>query len=129
MQNRYTIAKYVPDVFRFEPRNIGVIFWAMGGIIDSRFLTPEQAQFVSDKKNYQRWLDYWRRELELPEIRPRRSEPVARTNSEFLAALELTGKDNYILMGCGQVGEEVTPGNIERITDELFQQLVSIPRV
>jgi hypothetical protein len=34
---KYFLAKYIPDMHRFEPRNIGVVIWSPSGI-EARFL-------------------------------------------------------------------------------------------
>ena len=36
-KTQYLLAKYIPDMHRFEPRNIGVIVWSPDGI-EARFL-------------------------------------------------------------------------------------------
>jgi hypothetical protein len=30
---RYLIANYIPDLRRMEPRNIGVVLWALGAVV------------------------------------------------------------------------------------------------
>jgi predicted RNA-binding protein with RPS1 domain len=75
---RFLIAKYVPDVFRNEPRNIGVVLWTPDGVA-ARFLgekpdAPGEVddadipEFVNSKHAYKQWVRYWRRELGKPAV-------------------------------------------------------------
>jgi hypothetical protein len=70
MSAQYWIAQYVPDVFRNEPRNIGV-FVAVGNDRSGRFIGEDDDQIVDGRKlrGYaypdvvRQWIAYWRREL------------------------------------------------------------------
>lgn len=80
MSARYWIAQYVQDVFRNEPRNVGVLV-AVGNDVAGRFLGENEDGIIDGRrlKNfpypdvYRQWITYWRRELakghvaELPE--------------------------------------------------------------
>lgn len=47
---RYLVAKYVPDLRRMEPKNIGVVVWS-DGVVAARFAAecPEKSGTVDDR--------------------------------------------------------------------------------
>lgn len=83
----YFIAQHIPDVFRREPRNVGV-FVEFGGQWAARFF-GESAPAVVDRRKikglqypgvYAQWIKYWRRTLD----RQRDIELIKRTaNGNF----------------------------------------------
>jgi len=79
---KYLLAKYIPDLHRFEPRNIGVIVWSPLGI-EARFLAeypnrPGEVDgrsipgFVTSASAYKQWVRYWRDAISGTSIRPTR---------------------------------------------------------
>ena len=70
MNAKYWIAQYVSDVFRNEPRNVGV-FVAIPGGVAGRFIGESDDKSVDGRRLrafaypevYRQWLDYWREEL------------------------------------------------------------------
>jgi hypothetical protein len=66
--SRYFVAKHVPDLLRYEPRNVGVVLWTPSGTwarflgeddyghLDSRRLPA----FVGDPHTFREWIIYWR---------------------------------------------------------------------
>ena len=109
---RYFLAKYVPDLTRMEPRNVGVIVWTPEGV-DARFLaeTPDRPgevdgrsipSFVTNAQAYKQWVAYWRKELDRWEIEPTRGGPaVPRSSPDFLDALARKGRGNFLLTSAG----------------------------
>lgn len=75
MSATYWIARYVPDTFRNEPRNVGVVV-ALNGVVAARFL-GERADGVFDGRLlrglshpqvYGQWRAYWRSKLNVPAL-------------------------------------------------------------
>src|SRR5512140_1749356 len=94
---RYLVAKYVPDPFRMEPRNIGVVVWADGQIA-ARFLGENGSEasrirlpnrlHVSDRRQYEKWIRYWRHQLSMPALtRGSDGMTAGRETPEFLEIL------------------------------------------
>jgi hypothetical protein len=71
---RYLVAKYISDLQRMEPRNIGIVVCASGvtcarflgekpgrpGHVDGRKVPP----FVTSVAAYKQWIEFWRGEFE-----------------------------------------------------------------
>ena len=61
---RLLIAKYVPDLRRMEPKNIGIIVWAADGAVAARFAgeeingryTVKPPKIANSRKAYRDWL-------------------------------------------------------------------------
>jgi hypothetical protein len=121
---RFLIAKYIPDVFRNEPRNIGVVLWTPDGVA-ARFLgekpdapgvVDESAipPFIASAVAYKQWVRYWRRELAKADGTP-----------ESLETIRQTGASNYLLADGGIVNPLSTP-HLPTLLSQLFQQLVAL---
>jgi hypothetical protein len=114
----YLVAKYVLDLRRMEPRNIGVIVWA-GGAVGARFLAERSEQpgevdgrsvaaFVTSPNAYKQWVRFWRRELDKPAVRLLTGgEPVVRSSPDYLKALAASGRGNFQLVVGGQLLDPV----------------------
>src|SRR5262245_34785589 len=64
---RYAVAKYVPDLLRQEPRNIGVFVIGnedaasrLLGETSSGALDLRRVPFVNDRSVYAEWYAYWK---------------------------------------------------------------------
>ncbi len=123
---RFMIAKYIENVARMEPRNIGIVAW-LNGTVDSRFLAVTEISFVRAKKNYSRWVDYWMCELGKPELIVPRRQPVLRTDPEYLKYFQATGEGNYQFGSPGEVLDDVPGEDLGKVVDYLFSELV-LPR-
>ncbi len=130
---RYLIAKYIPDMFRNEPRNIGVVLWSDAGIrakfwgsddfggIDKRRIP----KFVSSKSAYSQWIETWYRIIKKPKIEYiGRSESELSTCSKSLDALITTSNGNYFLQNGGEVFQPVNADNVSDALNFLYQTLV-----
>jgi hypothetical protein len=130
---RYLIAKYIPDLARYEPRNIGVILWCESGVrarfwasdaygnVDGR----EVPGFVASTPAYQQWVNTWFRLINSKQIEYIGKSGVEDIRSPaFLEALLTTSNGNYILQPGGELFEEITRANIAGATDFLYQSLV-----
>ncbi|MGP0067620.1 MAG: hypothetical protein ACLQGP_28995 [Isosphaeraceae bacterium] len=132
---RYLIAKYVPDLRRMEPRNIGVIVWTPGAM-DARFVAekldrPGQLDgrsipsFVTSADALRQWVGFWRREIEKPEIEPvTGGTRVARSSPEFLSALMSGNRGNFQLVEGGFLLDPLEPEELPALADHLYGTLV-----
>lgn len=129
----YLIAKYVPDLFRNEPINIGVVAW-LDGQVGSRFLgekttgaidlrsVPSQ---ITSRSNYRQWVSTWKKMLDMDSVKViGTSQLIEKANRNFLTAIQSSGRGNYVLEPGGQIMEEVIGSELPNIVDFLFERLV-----
>lgn len=122
---RFLIAKYVRDLDRMEPRNIGVFLWARGSI-SAKFLEDgAAAAFVSEMDVYSRWVKYWTKAIATGQIQPRRGAPVPISDPASLDALLATQKGNYILTDAGELMESIRKRDSSKAVEFLFRELVA----
>ncbi len=129
----YLIAKYIPDMRRMEPRNIGIILWSEGAIA-ARFmgesfggqLVDHVPSFIGakSKKVYVQWINHWRRHLRKTSIVLRSGQKVERASDNFLAAFRTKSRDNYVLVNGGVLLDQVRPEDMQDTIDYLFDKLV-----
>jgi hypothetical protein len=132
---QYLIAKYIPDLQRVEPRNIGVIIWAPSAVearfvaekydrpgeVDGRSIPP----FVTSASAYKQWIRYWRDELQKVEIAPIAGGPkVSQGSRDYLAALQSSSKGNFVLVEGGYLLDEVDADALPAVADQLYATLV-----
>jgi len=123
---RYLLVKYAPDLLRMEPRNIGLFLWHDGKIA-ARFMSPDSVKFVSDRRNYQDWVDYWMEMVTAGVILDRRGGDVDVSCEKCLDALLSTQDGNYLVVDSGFVAAKLHESQIEAAADSLFRELVSPP--
>lgn len=134
---RYLVAKYVPDIYRNEPVNIGVLTW-IDGRVCSRFLGQKndgtidgRAAGISGRiksaQNYKQWIESWVTRLQGSHLQTREHGVVKSDSSEFLTALATYGGGNYLLESGGEIMDEPSPDEVSSVTDYLFNTLVGIP--
>jgi hypothetical protein len=130
---RYLVAKYVSDLQRMEPKNIGIIVWTntavsarfaaeklnIPGEIDGRSIPP----FVTSMAAYKQWVDFWRNQLDAKPMR------AGRTLEKWSDDLRRTGRGNFWLADGGVFLQEVRTDEIQTVTDDLFHKLVEQPSV
>ena len=133
---RFLIAKYVPDVFRNEPRNIGVVLWSPDGIV-ARFAGEksdapgevDDAQiptFVASPEAYKQWIRYWRREIGKEAIRPAAGGPsTPRGSPGWLSVLCQVGSSNFLLADGGTLTEPIPDRELSRAVEYLFENYVA----
>ena len=101
-----------------EPRNIGVVLWADGNIT-SRFVgesdSPDsharlpQRLGIPDRQVYQKWVEYWRQQIEQPALTARCGwRTVKRSAPEFLDALTTKSDFSFMLVPGGTLRTEVS---------------------
>lgn len=123
----YLIAKYISDLQRMEPRNIGLIVrtdravWARflaekgaaPGQVDGRSVPP----FVTSPAAYKQWVQFWRDQLSenaTPNQSPR----------QWLQNLKQTSKANFLLVEGGLILDPIEPSHLSKVGDDLFHRLV-----
>lgn len=132
---KYLLAKYIPDLRRHEPRNIGIIVWSREGL-EARFLGEKDEQtdaidgrsvppFVTSLNAYKQWVHYWRTEIEKSEIKPASGgEPVAKDLPEFTEVLKTANRGNFVLEDGGLLLDKINVEELPRVVNELFNTLV-----
>ncbi len=120
---RYLVAKYVEDVSRMEPKNIGVVLWAAKRV-KARFLPPESVSFIKDKKMYQRWTTFWKEAASDQSRRMKDGTEVTPAEPRYLDALLETQRGNFLLFDSGFIADKIKVGEVESAADFLFQKLV-----
>jgi hypothetical protein len=129
---RFLVAKYIPDLFRLEPRNFGIIAWGDGGNVASRFLgvnadgTVEVPPLIERRSHhaYREWLDFWRYQLAKDSIANKSGEKISRDSTNYLDALMQTSKEQFRLVDGGYMTQRIKVGELESFAEELFSQLV-----
>jgi hypothetical protein len=132
---RFMVAKYTPDLYRMEPRNIGVVLWADGGKTLSRFLGQQDNRKVSppsfvekaDRHAYRQWFDYWTYQLKANSLTRDGKPSVERTSHEFLDALKEKSKAKFLMTNGGFLGQKVLASELDGALMDLFQRLVEKP--
>jgi hypothetical protein len=115
----YMVFKYIPDMARMEPRNIGVLLWKDGAIA-AKFI-QETPKFVTSENAYKQWISYWSTQLQKHEL-PSMAGTVPVASPKFLEALQEGSKGNFYLALGGQIID-----NVEDVHDGvnyLFNMLV-----
>jgi len=136
-QARYMLAKYIPDLLRVEPRNVGVILWSPAGVV-AQFLAEKSSKpgevdgrripsFISSHAAYRQWVQYWRTELRQNEIESpsRPARKANRSSPEYLDVLADSNKGNFVLTEGGQLLDQVTDPH--DALKYLFSNLVENP--
>lgn len=104
---KYLIAKYIPDLARMEPRNVGIILWSPDGV-EARFLAEKISQpglidgrsipsFVGSANAFRQWIEFWRAELKKPEVEMADGNRVPQSSPHFLSALQTWNRGNFVL--------------------------------
>ncbi len=134
---KYLLAKYIPDLHRFEPRNIGVIVWSPLGI-EARFLAeypnrPGEVDgrsipgFVTSASAYKQWVRYWRDAISGTSIRPLGGGDVVSSSSPgFIEALQQTARGNFVVVDAGSVLDDISEEELPTVADQLFAQLIEV---
>lgn len=133
---RYFLAKYIPDLARIEPRNVGVILWSPHGTV-ARFAAEKAgrpgevdgrstAQFgIVSTDSYRQWIEFWRCELDKTSISPIPCGPPASKDCpQFLDALASFNRGNFVLAEGGFLLEAISPGQMNDALNDLYQRLV-----
>lgn len=117
MSAKYWIAQYTPDMFRNEPKNIGV-FVELNGAVECRFLG--EIDGILDGRSlrsfpypnvYRQWVEYWRREA----------------NRELEAVVKNPGSHYRVIEGghTDGLGPGTETSSLRHVADYLYSTLVS----
>lgn len=132
---KYILAKYIPHMQRFEPRNIGVVVWSAKGVA-ARFIgeRPERLgevdgrsvpAFVTSPSAYKQWVQYWREMLRYETFTaPESGKLVALSSPEFMQAVLETGRGNFVLAEPGEIWNVEEGEDVSVLADRLFADLV-----
>ncbi len=132
---RYLLVKHVPDLERFEPRNVGVIVWTPWGV-GARFLgdkadSPGEVdgrsipEFVRSKSAYRQWVQYWHREIARDTLVPvTGGEAVLRANPNFVDALLSAGRGDYVVEDGGFILDPIQDLDIGSVVESLYGRLI-----
>lgn len=126
------VAKYVPDLHRMEPRNIGIIVW-MEGHVKTRFLgvsddgrvlrVPTVAK--DDSHAYREWIAAWTMMAARSSIDdPSTGREAVRTDPQFVDILVTKSKPQFMLTDGVEYFGKVRVRELKEFTDEMFVQLV-----
>lgn len=132
---KYLLVKYIPDVHRFEPRNIGVIVWSPFGV-EARFVAEHPSRpgevdgrsipgFVTSASAYKQWVRYWRDAIYAAAIQPPRGgELVPASSPAFIETLQQTSRGNFAVVDAGSILDAVSEEELPTVANQLFAQLV-----
>jgi hypothetical protein len=123
------LAKFVPDLHRVEPRNIGVVVWDNGRVA-YRFLgaystKTKPPKFVPEESRhaYREWITFWRTQLGRDTIRRRSGALIKRDSPEFMEVLSSKSKPRFMLVEAAKLFDPIN-GNLGVAADEFFASLV-----
>jgi hypothetical protein len=119
MTTSWYVVKYVPDVFRNEPRNVGVVV-TREGRGEARFIAEDGGRIdgrrvqgaVSSVKAFKAWVEFLRYHLE------------AGTFESQLDKLSLRSRANYYVEKRGVLLDEVPDERLHELVENLFRDVV-----
>jgi hypothetical protein len=123
---KFVLAKYVPNLSRMEPRNIGIFLWSNGRLL-ARFLESTEVDFVNDPATFDEWKSGWMDMVNRKEIFAK-GRAVSTKTEDCLKALLDTQNGNYLLVNAGFIPETVPASELPMALDYLFNELVSLRR-
>jgi hypothetical protein len=132
---KYMLLKYIADLHRFEPRNIGVVVYCQDGA-EARFVGEfadrlgevdgrSIPSFVTSASAYKQWVRYWRDVFIAGHVmEPASGRIVDVTSPDFAEALMNTSRGNFVVVVAGSVLDEVSVEELPAVADQLYAQLV-----
>jgi len=130
---RFLVAKYIPDLKKIEPRNVGVIVW-FDGTVRGRFLGDEDGHLKAPKlfanspfhDAYKTQLESWRLQFDKPTLPVKKGRaPVKRSTPAFLDALMLFGGTHFMLADGGVVADGCNAEEVDALSEYLYDELVA----
>jgi hypothetical protein len=119
----FLVAKYLPDLERQEPRNIGVIAWSRGRVF-TKFIEADNIDFVADLDNYRRWIAHWNRLANEPRIQVYRERPATKRSIRFIKQIQMTQDGNYRLQDGGEIPDATTE-NLDEAARFIYSRIVA----
>ena len=133
----FIIAKYIPDLQRMEPRNIGVIVWTPDEL-QARFIGEKEGRpgevdgrsvpsFITSLSTYKQWVQFWQNEIRKNEIQTDDGGKIIPISSpDYIDAFVDTSKGNFVLSKAGEVLEKASGEELSRLVDYLFSMIVDL---
>lgn len=131
----YLVAKYVDDLSRNEPTNIGVVVYDGSRALARFDGEDENARIdlrrvrsrITGSHAYRAWVEYWRTVLEQPDKADRGLKDVASGDSRVIEQLiASSGRDFYLDPG-GKILLDAEANTLQEVLDDLFARLVRHP--
>lgn len=131
----YLLAKFIPDLKRMEPRNIGLVLWTPVGVA-ARFLFERPhgsgevdgravPNWLGSLTAYKQWVAYWRASVAQPQFQPPTGgQPVEISSPDFVKAIQAANKGQYVLVEGGVLLDGVPANEVEDACKYLFETLV-----
>lgn len=132
---RYLVAKYIDDLTRNEPTNVGVIVYDGSQAVARFDGEDDHARIdlrrlrgpVTGKHAYRAWVDYWRAVLENPANADAKLKDVPSGDSRVIEHLiSSSGRDFYMQPG-GTILIDAERSTPQETLDDLFMRLVRQP--
>lgn len=132
----YLLAKYIPDLKRVEPRNVGIILWTPVGVrgqflferpfgsgeVDGRAVP----NWIGNLTAYKQWVAYWRKSISSETFQvPTGGTPIALSAPEFVRAIQSANNGNFVLVEGGQLLDDVPADELDDACKHLFNMLVA----
>lgn len=121
---RFLLAKYVPNLSRMEPKNIGLIFWN-NGVMRSRFVESNDADFIDEPLVFDGWVEFWNQTIATDFIHMPGREPIAKSDATCIDALASHRDGKFFLVDAGIVPQDVPAKDNDKAVDFLFGELVA----
>jgi len=120
----YQIIRYVPDLRRMEPQNIGILVQSQFGVTCRLWnhFRPLGDRGDFDYANFRKWREFFEAEINGRQIKMFQPQ---RESSEFLEYLQARCKGNYVLSRPLHV--EMQTDKLEVVRDYLYETLVRSP--
>ena len=129
----YWLARYTRDLFRQEPRNVGV-FAALGSEVQARFFAERRPGHVdgrslksrvADPAAFGAWVAFWRRTLASPpRVDPTANVAIA-TPSDLMGYITRASKGQYSVTPGGEVAGVDASDGLSGSLDYLYRALVA----
>jgi len=120
----FILAKYVPNLSRMEPRNIGIFLWWKGTLC-AKFLDDIEAIRKKDRASYREFVSDWNRMIDNKAIETVRGKVVPTSSPLCLKTILENEEDSFLFVDAGHVSSAIKKSEIEEVTAKLFSDLVA----
>ena len=108
----FILAKYVPDLSRMEPRNIGIFLWWKGTLC-AKFLDDIEAIRKKDRASYREFVSDWNRMIDNKAIETVRGKVVPTSSPLCLKTILENEEDSFLFVDAGHVSSAIKKSEIE----------------
>lgn len=131
----YLLAKFIPDLKRMEPRNVGVVLWTTSGVA-ARFSFERQdhlgdvdgrtvPNWIAPLAAYKQWVAYWRACISQGRFLLLDANVVVEASSPaFLQAIQSANNGNFLLVEGGTLLDDIPADEVDGACRYLFDTLV-----